>query len=79
MQYIKVNTWIMHITRINCCVASLQYSVGIVGSRFWRRKRYFGGRKNKTIKQDLVTQNPDICSYGMTCYEVLLGQILFEN
>lgn len=56
-------------------VADYECSVGVVGTRFWRAPEILLGVKNRRIDPSLFTKEADVYSFGMTCYEVLTGEI----
>ena len=62
-----------------CQVADFECSVGVVGTRFWRAPEILQAVKSGNIKPELFTKSADVYSYGMTCYEVVTGQIPFED
>ena len=62
-----------------CKVSDFECSVGVVGTRFWRAPEILQAVKSRNFKPELFTKSADVYSYGMTCYEVVTGQIPFED
>lgn len=62
-------------------VADYEFSIGIVGTRFFRAPEILQACKNRTVSQspECFTKKGDIYSYGMTCYEILIGKLPFED
>ena len=64
-----------------CVVANYECSIGIVGIGYWRAHEILEAVKNRTLQTtpNIFTPKSDVYSYAMTCYEVLIGCIPFEN
>lgn len=62
-----------------CSVANYECSTGVVGTGFWRAPEILLGVKNVNITPDLFTKKSDVYSYAMTCYEIITGEIPFED
>lgn len=53
--------------------------MGVVGTTFWRTPEILQGVKTCKITLDLFTQEADVYSYAMACYEMIIGQLPFEG
>lgn len=62
-----------------CQVADFEFSVGIVGTGFWRAPEILRAVKSRHFEPQLFTKSADVYSYGMTCYEIVTGRIPFED
>ncbi|KAG0584674.1 hypothetical protein M758_3G228700 [Ceratodon purpureus] len=62
-----------------CKVSDYECSVGVVGTGFWRAPEILSGLNNDDDHSNLCTKESDVYSYGMTCYEMLTGNIPFAN
>ncbi|KAG0603194.1 hypothetical protein M758_10G073700 [Ceratodon purpureus] len=64
-----------------CFVADYECSIGVVGTGFFRAPEILQACKEKlTIeKPDVFSRAADVYAYGMTCYEVLVGKLPFED
>lgn len=64
-----------------CSVADFPCSIGVAGTGFWRASEILQACKDTVVnqRQDLFTTSADVCSYGVTCYEILTGKLLFEH
>lgn len=60
-------------------VADFESSVGIGGTGFWRAPEVILALKNGNLKQETFTQQTDVYSFAMTCYEILTGRMPFED
>ena len=56
-------------------------SIEVGGTTFWRAPKVLEAcrRRNVGRKPELFTREADNYSYGMTCYEVLIGKVPFED
>jgi serine/threonine protein kinase len=64
-----------------CYVADYECSVGVVGTGFWRAPEILQACREKNVNKrpELFTRAADAYSYGMTCYEVLIGKLPFQG
>ncbi|KAG0561702.1 hypothetical protein KC19_9G085200 [Ceratodon purpureus] len=64
-----------------CFVADYECSIGVVGTGFFMAPEILqackDGKPNK--RPEVFSKASDIYSYGMTCYEVLVGKLPFED
>ncbi|KAG0603353.1 hypothetical protein M758_10G087100 [Ceratodon purpureus] len=60
------------------CVADFEYSVGVVGTGFWRVPEILLQLMNRVSKV-VFTEKCDVYSFGMTCYEIISGRLPFED
>jgi serine/threonine protein kinase len=60
-------------------VADFESSVGTVGTGFWRAPEVLLALKNCSLTPETFTQQTDVYSYAMTCYEVMTGCEPFEG
>ncbi|KAG0600483.1 hypothetical protein M758_11G037900 [Ceratodon purpureus] len=64
---------------VEIMVADFECSAVINGTRFWRAPEILLGLKNRQVVPTLFTEKSDVYSYGMSCYEVLIGKIPLEG
>ena len=63
-----------------CKIADFESSVGVVGTGFWRAPEILRAVRDGEVKLlDLFTQESDVYSYAMTCYEILTGGLPFHG
>ncbi|KAG0587398.1 hypothetical protein KC19_2G161700 [Ceratodon purpureus] len=62
-----------------CRVADFESSKGVLGTGFWRAPKILIAAKNRCVTPDLFTKASDFYSYAMTCYEIWIGCLPFEN
>jgi serine/threonine protein kinase len=58
-------------------IGDFETSDGVVGTRFWRAPEVLQAVKNND--KPTLSRAADVYSYGMLCYELLTGQIPFEE
>ncbi|KAG0603225.1 hypothetical protein M758_10G076800 [Ceratodon purpureus] len=65
----------------NCFVADYECSIGVVGTGFFRAPEILQACKEKLTSQrpELFSRAADVYAYGMTCYEVLVGKLPFDD
>ncbi|XP_024387103.1 uncharacterized protein [Physcomitrium patens] len=70
-----------HDDGFQCAVADFECSVGVVGTGYWRAPEILEVLKDhgNLHDQQIFTQQVDVYSYAMTCYEILTGCIPFED
>jgi serine/threonine protein kinase len=56
-------------------------SIGVVGTGFFRVPKILEACKDKCVSKrpELFTKASNIYSYGMTCYEILIGKFPFDG
>ena len=66
---------------LHSLVADYECSIGVVGTGFFRAPEILQACKDRVVRQreDLFTREADVYSYGMTCYEVLIGKLPFQD
>ncbi|KAG0600497.1 hypothetical protein M758_11G039100 [Ceratodon purpureus] len=64
---------------VDILVADFECSAATYGTGFWRAPEILLGLKNHQVEPTLFTEKSDVYSYGMTCYEILIGKIPFED
>ena len=65
---------------INLIVVDFECSVGLAGTGFWRAPEILHQLDAGITATNLeVTPMSDVYSYGMTCYEIVTGLMLFEG
>ncbi|KAG0615550.1 hypothetical protein M758_5G050000 [Ceratodon purpureus] len=64
-----------------CFVADFESSIGVIGTGFFRAPEILEACREKNVSKrpELFTQAADIYSYGMLCYEILTGELPFED
>jgi hypothetical protein len=64
-----------------CIVADYECSVGVVGMGFFRAPEILQACKDKMVskKPEVFLRAADAYSFRMTCYEILIGKLLFED
>ncbi|KAG0559120.1 hypothetical protein KC19_10G080500 [Ceratodon purpureus] len=64
-----------------CVVADYECSIGVVGTNFFRAPEILQACNDKMTNQrpEVFSRAADIYAYGMTCYEVLVGKLPFED
>lgn len=62
-----------------CVIADFESSIGIVGTGFWRAPEILKAVNNRSVEPLMFTQQTDVYSYGMTCYEIITGRLPFED
>lgn len=63
-----------------CKIADFESSVGVVGTGFWRAPEILRAVRDGEVNlPDLFTQESDVYSYAMTCYEILTGGLPFQG
>ncbi|KAG0603205.1 hypothetical protein M758_10G074700 [Ceratodon purpureus] len=64
-----------------CFVADYECSIGVVGTRFFRAPEILQACKEgmASQKSEVFSRAADVYAYGMTCYEVLVGKLPFED
>jgi serine/threonine protein kinase len=67
--------------KYHCSVCDYEFSLGVVGSGFWRAPEILQAVKDKNVSRrpELFSRAVDVYGYAMTCYEVLTGEIPFEG
>jgi serine/threonine protein kinase len=65
----------------NCFIADYECSVGVVGTRFFRVLEILQACKDQTTnkKPEVFSTAANAYSFGMTCYEILIGKLPFED
>jgi len=68
-------------SNMSCLIANFECFVGVVGTRFFRALEILDACKHRNVsmKVELFTKAVDVYSYGMTCYEILIGKLPFEG
>ena len=56
-------------------------SIGVVGTGFFRAPEILQACKNRKVRErpKVFSRAADIYSYGMVCYEILIGKLPFED
>ncbi|KAG0559079.1 hypothetical protein KC19_10G077300 [Ceratodon purpureus] len=64
-----------------CSVADYECSIGVVGTGFFRAPEILQACKERLTSQkpEVFSRAADVYAYGMTCYEVLVGKLPFED
>ncbi|KAG0603176.1 hypothetical protein M758_10G071900 [Ceratodon purpureus] len=64
-----------------CFVADYECSIGVVGTGFFRAPEILQACKEKLTSQrpEVFSRAADVYAYGMTCYEVLVGKLPFDD
>ncbi|KAG0559070.1 hypothetical protein KC19_10G076800 [Ceratodon purpureus] len=64
-----------------CLVADYECSIGVVGTGFFRAPEILQACKERMAskKPEVFSRAVDVYGYGMTCYEVLVGKLPFED
>ncbi|KAG0603190.1 hypothetical protein M758_10G073300 [Ceratodon purpureus] len=64
-----------------CFVADYECSIGVVGTGFFRAPEILQACKERMASQrgEVFSRAADVYAYGMTCYEVLIGKLPFED
>ena len=63
-----------------CYVADYECSVGVVGTGFFRAPEILQACKEGNVSKNKVfSKAVDVYSYGMTCYEILIGKLPFGD
>ncbi|KAG0565857.1 hypothetical protein KC19_7G018300 [Ceratodon purpureus] len=72
---------LMDSSEYSAYITDFESSVGIVGTGFWRAPEVLKALRNGRLKPETLTftQQVDVYSYVMTCYEVITGRVPFEN
>jgi serine/threonine protein kinase len=67
--------------RMQCFVADYECSIGVVGTGFFRAPEILQAFEDKSVSRrpELFTKQSDAYSYTMTCYEMLLGRLSFND
>lgn len=65
--------------RITCDVADFEGLVGVVGAGYWRAPKILCAMQHQCMKSQLFTKKADSYNFAMTCYEILMGCVLFED
>jgi len=60
-------------------IADFESSIGIAGTGFWRAPEVLLALKNRSLNPATFTQQADVYSYAMTCFEVITGREPFEG
>ena len=62
-------------------VADYECSIGVVGTGFFRAPEILQACKDHKVweRPEVFSRAADIYSYGMTCYEILIGKLPFEG
>lgn len=65
----------------SCVVGDFECNLGTVGTGFWRAPEILLAVKKRQFyhRPEIFTQNIDIYSYSMTCFEILTGRIPFAE
>lgn len=63
----------------DCYVADFEFSIGVLGTGFWRAPEVLRALQNRSGAAEACTQKSDVYSFGMTCFEVLTGCLPFEG
>jgi serine/threonine protein kinase len=64
-----------------CFVADYEYSVGVIGTGFFRAPEVLQACKDRKLRErlEVFSKGADVYGYGMVCYEVLTGKLPFED
>ncbi|KAG0556737.1 hypothetical protein KC19_11G076100 [Ceratodon purpureus] len=64
-----------------CYVTDFEYSGGVLGVGFYRAPEILQCIKDKKVDEipEVFSRNSDVYGYGMSCYEILTGNMPFEN
>jgi serine/threonine protein kinase len=64
-----------------CLVADYECSVGVEGTGFFRAPEILQACKDRKLmeRREVFSKAADVYAYGMTCYEVLTGELPFEG
>jgi serine/threonine protein kinase len=65
----------------NCAVVDYECSVGVIGMGFFRAPEILQACKDRNVSQkpEVFSKATDVDGYGMICYEILTGKLLFEH
>jgi serine/threonine protein kinase len=63
----------------SCVVGDYECNGHVIGAMFWRAPEILLAMKNRDVQPALFTQTVDVYSYSMTCYEILTGEIPFQD
>lgn len=64
---------------LDCFVLDFECLVGVVGIGFWRVFEILLVVKNWSGVVEVCIKKLDVYSFGMMCYEVLIGCVFFEG
>ena len=67
--------------KYECFVCDYECSFGVIGTGFYRAPEILQAMQDRTVsaRPELFTKKVDIYSYGMTCYEILTGNLPFKD
>lgn len=68
-----------HASEFSCVVADYECSVGVMGTGFWRAPEVLVAVMDGNLDPSVFTEEVDVYSFAMTCYEILTGCIPFED
>jgi serine/threonine protein kinase len=67
--------------KYHCFICDYETSIGVVGTGFWRAPEILQAWKERNLhgRPELFSRAIDVYSYSMTCYEILTGNIPFQD